>query len=60
MPNTQRAQEFGTNRTIVVNAAASGRNAIGVQPVPEHYWRSFIERWENEGGAGANRTDREP
>lgn len=35
MPNTQRAQEFGTNRTIVVNAAASGRNATGLQPVPE-------------------------
>jgi hypothetical protein len=60
MHNTQGAQEFGTNRKIVVNETASGRNAPAAQPVPENYWRIFIERWENEGGAGANSSDRAP
>ena len=60
MPNTHSAQEFETNRKIVVNAAPSGPNAPEVQPVPKNYWRSFIERWENKGGAGENRSDREP
>jgi hypothetical protein len=60
MPNTHSAQEFETNSEIVVKAAASGRHAHAVQPVPENYWRGFIERWENEGGAGANSSDRAP
>jgi hypothetical protein len=60
MPNTQSAQEFGSNKKIVVNATVSGRNASVVQPVTENYWRIFIERWENEGGAGENGSDREP
>jgi hypothetical protein len=60
MPNTYNAQDFGTDSEIVVNSAASGRHAPAVQPVPENYWRGFIERWENEGGAGANSSDRGP
>jgi hypothetical protein len=43
-----------------VNATASCPNAPAAQPVPENYWRIFIERWENEGGAGANSSDRAP
>jgi hypothetical protein len=60
MPNTRSAREFGTNRKIVVDATASGPNASGVQPVALNYWRNFIERWENNGGAGENRSDLEP
>lgn len=58
MPDTHSAEAVGKNRNLVVDAAASGHHAHAVQPAPENYWRGFIERWENEGGAGANSSDR--
>lgn len=60
MPNTYNAQDFGTNSEIILKAAASGRHAPAAQPVPENYWRGFIERWENEGGAAANSSEGAP
>ncbi len=54
--NTHGAQQHGTDKKTIVNATVAGHEASGAQCAPENYWRSRIERWENEGGAGGKNT----